>query len=74
MKKSLAALGVAVGLAIDLHGRALWGGERIVSWTTAPANLDTLVFSLSPAMPRVKLMVDEDGLYLYSAPTLIILR
>ena len=46
-------------------------GIKIVSWTTAPANIDTITFKLAPGYDGAVLKSD-DGLYLVSGMVLIL--
>ena len=52
-------------VTLDLHGRTLAKGEKIVSWIETPANLDTLTFALDAATTEAgeSLVVTESGIY-----------
>ena len=52
-------------VTLDLHGRTLAKGEKIVSWIETPANLDTLTFALDAATTEAgeELVVTDSGIY-----------
>ena len=52
-------------VTLDLHGRTLAKGEKIVSWIEAPVNLDTLTFALDAATTEAgeELVVTDSGIY-----------
>ena len=52
-------------VTLDLHGRTLAKGEKIVSWIETPANLDTMTFALDAATTEAgeSLVVTESGIY-----------
>ena len=52
-------------VTLDLHGRTLAKGEKIVSWIETPANLDTLRFVLDAATAEAgeELVVTDSGIY-----------
>ena len=52
-------------VTLDLHGRTLAKGEKIVSWIAAPENLNTLTFALDAATAEAgeSLVVTESGIY-----------
>jgi len=52
-------------VTLDLHGRTLVKGEKIVNWSAAPANLTTLTFALDAATAEAgeELVVTDSGIY-----------
>ena len=52
-------------VTLDLHGRTLTKGAKIVNWAPAPENLDTLTFVLdvTTAEAGESLVVTESGIY-----------
>lgn len=52
-------------VTIDLHGRTLAKGEKVVSWIETPANLGSLTFALDAATAEAgeSLVVTESGIY-----------
>ena len=52
-------------VTLDLHGRTLAKGEKIVSWIAAPENLNTLTFALDAATAEAgeSLVVTDSGIY-----------
>ena len=58
-------------VAIDVHGRELAKGEKVVSWTTTPSNLDTLTFTWDAATAALgkKIFVTDEGIYYDIAET-----
>ena len=52
-------------VTLDLHGRTLAKGEKVVSWIEAPENLDTLTFALDAATAEAgeELVVTDSGIY-----------
>ena len=52
-------------VTLDLHGRTLAKGEKVVNWVEAPANLATLTFALDAATAESgeSLVVTESGIY-----------
>ncbi len=52
-------------VTLDLHGRTLAKGEKIVGWIEVPANLDTLTFALDAATVEAgeELVVTDSGIY-----------
>ena len=62
-------------LRADLTGQQAKLGEKVVAWTTKPANADTLKFKVTDAEGRLQggyLKVAEDGAYLNCGTTVII--
>ena len=52
-------------VTIDLHGRTLAKGEKIVAWNAAPSNLSTLTFALDAATAESgdTLVATESGIF-----------
>ena len=51
---------------INLQGRTLENGEKIVAWDEPPANLSTLTFQLDPKTAKYHALVcKEDGIYVF---------
>ena len=52
-------------VTIDLHGRTLAKGEKIVGWDAAPSNLSTLTFALDAATAEAgeSLVATESGIF-----------
>lgn len=52
-------------VTLDLHGRTLAKGEKIVSWIEAPDNLNTLAFALDAETAEAgeSLVVTDSGIY-----------
>ena len=63
-------------VTLDCRGRYLRSGDYVLTWNEAPANLSTLVFSLDSrtASTYAELRQDEDGVYVYRRPTIILIR
>lgn len=61
--------GATVGIVIG--GRKLSSSERVVSWSVAPSNLDTLTFTRGDVDRRYRVVKKADGIY-YSCEGFII--
>ncbi len=73
VKKITYADGATV--TIDLRGRDLETGEKVVAWTAKPENAASLKFMADRGGDRpVKLRIANDGLYFYPANLAIFIR
>lgn len=61
-------------IALDLGERTFSRFTKVVSWNTPPANLDTLTFVQAPGTRKVKLRVDNEGVWAFHGQFAIIFR
>lgn len=62
-------------VTIDLRGRDLESGEKVMAWTAKPENATSLKFVADCGSDRpVKLKIQDDGLYFYPATLTIFIR
>lgn len=61
---------------VNIGGRSVANGAQLVSWTTAPTNLDTLTFKCistgDPTGSQISLHKKSDGLYVWKGMILIV--
>ncbi len=63
-------------VTVDIGSRSVACGAQLVSWTTAPTNLDTLTFRCistdDPTGSQISLRKNDDGLYVWRGMFLIV--